>query len=825
MKKTLIVKLSETTYKKLVKKKEEVFPQGADWEEFFNYLVKDVHLEELGGERISRSTKEHLFELWVRNFADNLPYIREGKTIADLVPPEPEKVPKSAGIVVGAGPSIWKHKHLEMLAESDFDGKVILCDRMTIPALKAGVTPEKFDIYIVGVDGAPIIAKWYDDPIVDKYGPDLKVCIITSTHPDVRKRLEKAGAQIYWFNPIFDDWRRNESFTKLQLIMTKSEKLPKGVPSMSALGHAGGCAWVMAHSLLRCSPICLSEDTLIYTNPRGPVKISEVNIGEEVLSFSESGLIKGRITNKIFSGIKEILEIRTATRKIEVSRDHRILTVTRLPKPYFKLRSEGYKVIKSKVKELGWTLSDLAKKTNIPVSTLRQFLCGRKGMNKNRVQRICEILNLDPTNKILKVYFTRKNQAVKCYETRLVWKRAEELKQGDLIVILKKARVKDHCNCLLPNGWKSTPELMQLIGAFLGDGYLRIRKARRGGHSGEVVWSLVSRKEVIEAYKQLITKVFKRRPSVDKKGLVLYSLEVARAFKELGLYSKSPKRELPKWIFSLCRNCKAALLCGFLDSDGNRGKDRKYVFPTFGCTSKKMIEQLRYIAIELGLRVSNIKTDTHTVSLKGKNYVTTQWLFKCNFSEREKKVLSRSVKLRREELPKLSRRARNYMYERINCKLPSEFAIDRIRKIRRIGKKATWEIQTTTNNYIAEGIVTHNCLLGLNLGWDADTPLEKTQYFSTFLAQTGGNVELARAAFKKIYNPYWKCEAIVDPVFNHYREAFLEAVKMTEPWVITVNCTGGGCLFGEGIYCMNFEDFLKYYKDVEELKKHFLKAD
>jgi len=372
MKKTLIVKLSEITYKKLLKKKEEVFPQGADWEEFFNYLVRDVHLEELGGERISKSTKEHLFELWVRNFADNLPYIREGKTIADLVPPEPEKVPKSAGIVVGAGPSIWKHKHLEMLAESNFDGKVILCDRMTIPALKAGVTPEKFDIYIVGVDGAPIIAKWYDDSIVDKYGPDLKVCIITSTHPDVRKRLEKANAQIYWFNPIFDDWRQNESFTKLQLIMTKSEKLPKGVPSMSALGHAGGCAWVMAHSLLRCSPICL---------------------------------------------------------------------------------------------------------------------------------------------------------------------------------------------------------------------------------------------------------------------------------------------------------------------------------------------------------------------------------------------------------------------------------------------------------------------LGIDLGWDADTPLEKTQYFSTFLAQTGGNVELARAAFKKIYNPYWKCEAIVDPVFNHYREAFLEAVKMTEPWVITVNCTGGGCLFGEGIYCMNFEDFLKYYKDVEELKKHFLKAD
>jgi len=258
MKKTLIVKLSEITYKKLLKKKEEVFPQGADWEEFFNYLVKDVHLEELSGERISKSTRENLFKMWVRNFSENLQYIKEGKTLADLVPEKPEEAPKGAAIVIGAGPSLWKHKHLELLANSDFDGVLCVTDRMVIPCLKAGCIPDKYEMWIAcGVDGAPIIKKWWDDPIVEKYGSEIKACIITSTHPEVVKVLRNNGVDIYWFNPIFDDWRDNESYTRLQLIMTQSERNPKGAASLSCLGNSGSACWVLAHALLRRSPIAL----------------------------------------------------------------------------------------------------------------------------------------------------------------------------------------------------------------------------------------------------------------------------------------------------------------------------------------------------------------------------------------------------------------------------------------------------------------------------------------------------------------------------------------------------------------------------------------
>jgi len=260
-----MTRLDEATYKKLMRLKEEKGFGEKDWSEFFAYLSKNIRLEELSGEKISRATKENLMELWVQNFADNLPYIRKGKTIAELVPKEPEKTPKGPAVVVGAGPSVWKHNHLKLLAETEKAEKlaVIVTDRMVIPCLKAGVVPDKYEDWVaVGVDGAEIIKKWWDDPIVAEYGEKIKAAIITSTHPKVRKILQKNKVQVYWYSPIYDDYRDNESYTRLQMIMTKSKKNPRGCPSLSCLGHAGGAAYALSFALLRRSPIALIGENL-----------------------------------------------------------------------------------------------------------------------------------------------------------------------------------------------------------------------------------------------------------------------------------------------------------------------------------------------------------------------------------------------------------------------------------------------------------------------------------------------------------------------------------------------------------------------------------
>lgn len=259
--KTLIVKLNDDDYFRLQKLKDDKYPEK-DWSEFFAYLAKDVQLTELMGERISRTTKENLLDLWISNFGANLPLIRKGRTIGELVPKDAEKATVGLGpaVIIGAGPSLWKYKHLEMLAQTDKPEKiaVVASDRMVIPSLKAGITPDKFLSWqSVGVDGSPVIAKWYDDPILEEYADKLKICIITSTHPSVIKVLKKHKVDPIWYNPVFDDWRDNESYTRLQRIMTKSKSLPNGIPAMGCLGNCGSAGWVMSHSLLRRSSLCL----------------------------------------------------------------------------------------------------------------------------------------------------------------------------------------------------------------------------------------------------------------------------------------------------------------------------------------------------------------------------------------------------------------------------------------------------------------------------------------------------------------------------------------------------------------------------------------
>jgi len=253
--KTIIAKISETAYKRLSKLKEAKGFKNRDWGEFFDFLSRSIYAEDTVIDQIAKTTLEKLLPLWCENFAENLPHIRGGNAINDLE----GKNKGEAAIVIGAGPSLKRHEHLRVLAESDFDGVVLVCDKVLIECLKAGVTPDRFEHYYCGsVDGnRELIWKNYDHSIVDAYGKQIKGIFATTVAPNTRERAEKAGISIYWFNPIYDDWRRNESLTRLQGMMTKTEKRPKGIGAVRAGGNVGSCLWSVAFSVLGCKRVCL----------------------------------------------------------------------------------------------------------------------------------------------------------------------------------------------------------------------------------------------------------------------------------------------------------------------------------------------------------------------------------------------------------------------------------------------------------------------------------------------------------------------------------------------------------------------------------------
>jgi hypothetical protein len=150
--------------------------------------------------------------LWYDNFAENLSLIRQGKDVREL--------PTFKGqpcVLVGAGPSIWKFKHLDLLKK--WRKPIIACDKMLTPLLKQGIVPN----IVSSVDGDPAIKKFYDDPIVDEYKDGVKAVFSAVTiHPSVVKRcpFEK-----YWFVNAYDDPTKLRSLSAAFHFMTKQKSI------------------------------------------------------------------------------------------------------------------------------------------------------------------------------------------------------------------------------------------------------------------------------------------------------------------------------------------------------------------------------------------------------------------------------------------------------------------------------------------------------------------------------------------------------------------------------------------------------------------------
>lgn len=257
-KKLVINDLPEATWQKMVRMREEDGFGLRTWGDWLAFFFRKTNINETRGDVINVNTKTQMFDLWAKNFGLNLPDILNGNTITDLVPENPDVAPKGPSVIVGAGPSIWKHKHLDLLGETIKNGqyKGIVCatDRMLIPCLERGIIP----FISAGVDGSPIIKKFYDHPIVEKYANQIKAVLNATTEHGVTEHCKKIGVHIYWFHPLFDDPTMvSESYTKLQKAMATNERHPNGVPAMACGGNAGTATWTLSHSLLRRSPNAL----------------------------------------------------------------------------------------------------------------------------------------------------------------------------------------------------------------------------------------------------------------------------------------------------------------------------------------------------------------------------------------------------------------------------------------------------------------------------------------------------------------------------------------------------------------------------------------
>lgn len=225
-------------------------------------------------EKIGAATFRKTAEISLRHAELNAPHVR--RTIADLEPDNDFP----AAIVVSGGPSIHRRKPLETLAREGFAGPVIACDGALGNCLRNGIVPR----YVVSVDPHPDrIVRWFGDTklaqrraddyfrrqdldeahaederrandeliaLVNRHGRSIRAVLATSVSPDIPERCREAGMEIYWWNPILDDYNAPDSATRRLYEMN-------GAPCMVTGGNVGASSFVFAYTALRMKAIAL----------------------------------------------------------------------------------------------------------------------------------------------------------------------------------------------------------------------------------------------------------------------------------------------------------------------------------------------------------------------------------------------------------------------------------------------------------------------------------------------------------------------------------------------------------------------------------------
>ena len=196
------------------------------------------------------------YDTWIQNFSLNLRNIWNENSSRDLSKFLSKE--NTTAIVIGRGPSIDEHKHLDMLANSNFKGSIVCCDGKLIDTLKSGVTPEKFpNFYVVNIDPGSHTAKWFDHPLVSEFGSKIKGIFTTIANPTTVEQARKSGIKIHWMHSLFDYDDGKKSFNYISAIMTRSKNHKDGLPAIQTGGNVGTSSWFVSWKILKCTKVVL----------------------------------------------------------------------------------------------------------------------------------------------------------------------------------------------------------------------------------------------------------------------------------------------------------------------------------------------------------------------------------------------------------------------------------------------------------------------------------------------------------------------------------------------------------------------------------------
>jgi hypothetical protein len=226
-------------------------------------------------------TLEKVSEVGFANAQQNAELITKGKSILAL-----RDTPLMHGrdaVVIAAGPSLHRQPNAAaVLRDSGYRGCIVATESSMSWLLRNGTVP---DLVVTLDPHQTRIVRWFGDPdlteeslhrddyyarqdmdpkfredqlrfnralldLIDRHGTQMKIAISSSASPAVVRRALESGMDIYWWNPMYDDYEREGSLTARIHALN-------GLPCVNAGGNVGSACWVFAHAVLEKKRVAL----------------------------------------------------------------------------------------------------------------------------------------------------------------------------------------------------------------------------------------------------------------------------------------------------------------------------------------------------------------------------------------------------------------------------------------------------------------------------------------------------------------------------------------------------------------------------------------
>ena len=196
-------------------------------------------------------TATNLMPMWTKNIRENIPHIMKSLDVKAVC----KAHHNTPAIMIGAGPSLYdnasKTDHLEVLAESDFNGVIIATDRILIDCYEHGIHPD----YVVIVDGSEAIYKLIDHDIVRENINRTTAILANHTHPHIVNEWAEHGCKLVFYTPGISNEVLPNASSIIGLITDNTE--------LNSGGNAGSFAINIAE-YMKCSPVAMIGMDLSY---------------------------------------------------------------------------------------------------------------------------------------------------------------------------------------------------------------------------------------------------------------------------------------------------------------------------------------------------------------------------------------------------------------------------------------------------------------------------------------------------------------------------------------------------------------------------------